>query len=173
MLLPYVICSLQGYPRELVRSSRTDVMLDDILTILDEHYNNVKALDALNQELFQLRMDEKEILLDWGVHLLRHLQVLAASFPDRFLPDQVAKLKWDCFNRGLPKWLKAMVAYLKATPDEKSYSDYLCAAQEAEREEMMKLSCSHTVGSLAKPKATSFFPLRKLKGNQPAKTPMV
>ena len=29
--------------------------LDDVLTILDKHYNNVKALDALNQELFQLR----------------------------------------------------------------------------------------------------------------------
>ena len=29
-LLPYVICSLQGNPGELVRSSGTDVMLDDI-----------------------------------------------------------------------------------------------------------------------------------------------
>ena len=53
-LLPYAICSLQGYPGELVRSLGTDITLDDILTILDEHYNNVKALDALNQDLFQL-----------------------------------------------------------------------------------------------------------------------
>ena len=29
-----------------------DITLDDVLTILDEHYNNVKTLDALNQELF-------------------------------------------------------------------------------------------------------------------------
>ena len=36
-----------------------DIILDDILNILDEHYNNVKALDALNQELFQLHMGEK------------------------------------------------------------------------------------------------------------------
>ena len=50
----YVIHSLQGYPGELVRSSGTDITLDGILTILDENYNNVKALDALNQELFQL-----------------------------------------------------------------------------------------------------------------------
>ena len=64
-----------------------DVMLDDMLTILDEHYNNVKALDALNQELFQLWMGEKETVSDWGVCLSRHLQVLAASFPNRFLPD--------------------------------------------------------------------------------------
>ena len=53
-LLPYAICSLQGYPGELVRSSGTDITMDNVLTILDKHYNNVKALDALNQELFQL-----------------------------------------------------------------------------------------------------------------------
>ena len=56
-------------PGELVRSSGTDVTLDDTLTILDEHYNNVKALDALNQELFQVQMDKKETFSDWGVHL--------------------------------------------------------------------------------------------------------
>ena len=53
-LLPYVIWSLQGYPGELVQSLGTDITLDNVLTILDEHYNNVKALDALNQGLFQL-----------------------------------------------------------------------------------------------------------------------
>ena len=83
-LLPYAIQSLQGYPGELVWSSSMDIMLDGALTILDKHYNNVKALDALNQELFQLRMADKETVLDWGVHLSRHLQVLAASFPDCF-----------------------------------------------------------------------------------------
>ena len=50
-LLPYAIHSLQGYSGELVRSSGMDITLDDIFNILDEHYNNVKALDALNQEL--------------------------------------------------------------------------------------------------------------------------
>ena len=50
-LLPYAIRSLQGYPGELVWSSGTDITLNEVLTILDEHYNNVKALDALNQEL--------------------------------------------------------------------------------------------------------------------------
>ena len=48
-----------------------------MMYILDEHYNNVKALDALNQELFQLSMADKETVSDWGIHLLRHLQVLA------------------------------------------------------------------------------------------------
>ena len=53
-LLPYTIWSLQGYPGELVQSLGMDITLDDVLTILDKHYNNVKDLDVLNQELFQL-----------------------------------------------------------------------------------------------------------------------
>ena len=121
-LLPYAIQSLQGYPGELVQSSGMDIMLDDILTILDEHYNDVKALDTLNQELFQLRMVEKETVSDWRVHLLRYLQVLPASFPDCFYPDQVAELKRDCFHGGLPKLLKVMVAYLKAGQQVRTYS---------------------------------------------------
>ena len=71
--------------------------------ILDEHYNSVKALDALNQELFLLWMADKETVLDWGIHLSRHLQILAASFPDCFPPDRVAELKRDHFYGGLPK----------------------------------------------------------------------
>ena len=58
-LLPYAIRSLQGYPGDLVWSSGTDITLNEVLTILDKHYNNVKALDALNQELFQMRMADK------------------------------------------------------------------------------------------------------------------
>ena len=91
-LLPYAIRSLQGYPGELVQSSSMDITLDDVLTILDDHYNNVKVLDTLNQELFQLWMADKETVSDWGICLLRHLQVLAASFPDCFPPDHVPDL---------------------------------------------------------------------------------
>ena len=86
-LLPYAIRSLQGYPGKLVWSSSTDITLGDVLTILDEHYNNVKALDALNQELFQLWMGDMETVSDWGIHLSRHLHILVASFPDCFPPD--------------------------------------------------------------------------------------
>ena len=102
-LLPYAIRSLQVYPGELVWSSSRDITLDDVLTILDEHYNNVKALEALNQELFQLWMADKETISDWGIHLLRHLQVLAASFPDCFPPDHVVELKRDHFYGRLPE----------------------------------------------------------------------
>ena len=169
-LLPYAIRSLQGYPGELVQSSGTDITLDQVLTILDEHYNNVKAVDALNQELLQMRMADKEMVLDWGVHLSQHLQILAASFPDRFPLECVAELKRDQFNGRLPKRLKVIVPYLKAGPQVGTYSDYLWAAREAEKEDSIKLS--HSPRALAtdgpsKPRATSFFPLRKLKGSQP------
>ena len=70
-----------------------DITLDDVLTILYEHHNNVKVLDVLSQELFQLRMADKETVLVWGICLLRHLQVLATSIPDCFPPDCVAELK--------------------------------------------------------------------------------
>ena len=124
-LLPYAIRSLQGYPGELVWSSSTDITLDDVLMILDKHYNNVKVL-----------------VLDWGVCLSRHLQILAVSFPDCFPPDHVAELKRDHFYGGLPKQLKAMVAYLKVGPQVRTYLDYLRAIREAEKEDSIKLSRS-------------------------------
>ena len=169
-LLPYAIRSLQGYPGELVQSSGTDITLNEVLTILDEHYNNVKALDTLNQELFQMRMADKETVLDWGVHLSQHLQILAASFPNQFPPECVAKLKRDQFYGRLPKRLKVMVAYLKAGPQVRTYSDYLRATREAEKEDSIELSQSPRVPATDGPsklRATSFFPLRKLKGSQP------
>ena len=168
-LLPYAIRSLQGYPRELVRSLGMDITLDNVLTVLDKHYNNVKALDALNQELFQLWMADKETISDWGIHLSRHLQVLATSFPECFPLNWVAKLKFDHFYGRLPKWLKAMVAYLKASPQEKTYSKYLWAAREAEKEDSMELSQSRrsqATNNTTKPKVTSFFPWQKLRGTQ-------
>ena len=158
-LLPYAIRSLWGYPGKLVQSSSMDIISDDVLTILDEHYNNMKALDALNKELFQLWMADKETVL-----------VLAASFPDCFPPDWVAELKRDCFYGGLPKLLKAMVAYLKVGLQVRTYSDYLRAAHEAKKEDSIELPRgprTQTTDNPPKPRTTSFFPLRKLKGNQP------
>ena len=122
-ILPYAIRSLQGYPGEPVQSSGNDITLHNGLMILDEHYYNVKALDVLNQELFQLQMAEKENVSNWGVCLLRHLQILATSFPDHFPPERVAELKGDHFYGRLPKWLKVIVAYLKAEPQVRMYSE--------------------------------------------------
>ena len=55
MLLPYAVQSLQGYPGELVQSSGTDTTLDNVLMMLDEHYNNMKALDALTKSYSNYR----------------------------------------------------------------------------------------------------------------------
>ena len=66
--------------------------------------------------------------------------------------------------------IKAMVAYLKVVPQVRTYSDYLRAAREAEKEDLIELSQSsrtQTTDSPSKPRTTSFFPLRKLKGSQP------
>ena len=169
-LLPYNIRSLHGYPRELGQSSGTDITRDEVLTILDEHYNNVKARDALNQELFQMRMADKETVSDWGVCLFQHLQILAASFPNQFTLEYVAELKRDRFYGRLPKRLKVMVAYLKVGHQVRTYSDYLRATRKAEKEDSIKLSWSPRVPATDGPsklRATSLFPLRKLKGSQP------
>ena len=122
-------------------------------------------------------MADKETVSDWGIHLSRHLQILAASFPDHFPPDRVAELKRDCFYGGLPKQLKVMVAYLKVGPQVRTYSDYLRATSEAEKEDSLELSQSsrtQAADSPSKPWTTCFFPLRKLKGNQPlSKKPII
>ena len=63
-----------------------------------------------------------------------------------------------------------MVAYLKAGPQVRMYSDYLRAAREVEKEGSIELSQSsriQTADGPSKPQTTSSFPLRKLKGNQP------
>ena len=66
-----------------------------------------------------------------------------------------------------------MVAYLKARAHEKMSSDYLRAAREAKKEEAMEPSQNQMAEKPSKPKATSFFPLKKLKGTQPTKIPAI
>ena len=97
-LLPYAIRSLQGYPGELVQSSGTDITLDDVLTILDEHYSNVKALDALNQELFQLWMADKETVR------LGHPPLKAFANISSFLPRPLSPRMCSRTEEGLLLW---------------------------------------------------------------------
>ena len=63
-----------------------------------------------------------------------------------------------------------MVAYLKVGLQVRTYSDYLRATKEAEKEDSIELPQgprTKVTNNPPKPRATSFFPLRKLKGNQP------
>ena len=62
------------------------------------------------------------------------------------------------------------MAYLKAGPQVRTYSDYFRATREAEKEDLIELSRTsrtQTTDSPSKPRTTGFFPLRKLKGSQP------
>ena len=62
-------------------------------------------------------------------------------------------------------------------PEGGSYSDYLRATRKAEKEDSIDLPLgpkTQTADHPPKPRTTSFFPLRKLKGNQPLlKKPVV
>ena len=63
-----------------------------------------------------------------------------------------------------------MVAYMKAGLQVRTYSDYLMAAQVAKKEDSMELPWgprTRATDTPPKPRASSFFPLRKLKGSQP------
>ena len=70
-----------------------------------------------------------------------------------------------------------MVAYLKVGPQVRTYLDYLRDTREAEKEDSIELSQSsrtQATVSPSKPRATSFFPLTKLKGSWPfPKKPVV
>ena len=62
-----------------------------------------------------------------------------------------------------------MVAYLKAGPQVRTYFDYLRAAREAKKEDSIELTQNPRIqvsDGPSKPRPTSFFPLRKLKGSQ-------
>ena len=63
------------------------------LTVLDEHYNNVKALDTLNQELFQLQMGEKETVSEWGCSCQDTSKFL--QLHSQNASHQTTQLKWS------------------------------------------------------------------------------
>ena len=63
-----------------------------------------------------------------------------------------------------------MVAYLKVGLQVRTYSAYLRATCEAEKEDSIELPLgprAQTTNNPPKPRTTSVLPLRKLKGNQP------
>ena len=103
-LLPYTIRSLQGYPGELVQSSGTDITFDNMLMILDEYDNNVKALDVLNQELFQLWMANKETVSDLGHPPLKAFANISSFLSRPLSPRPCSRVEeGSLLWHGLPK----------------------------------------------------------------------
>ena len=60
-----------------------------------------------------------------------------------------------------------MVAYLKVGPQVRTYSDYLRAAREVEKEDLIELSQNSRTQATdgpSKPRITSFFPPEEIEG---------
>ena len=92
-----------------------------------------------------------------------------------FLPRPLSPRMCSKTEEGSLLWWTSQVTESDGSlpeggPQVRTYSDYLRAAREAEKEDSIKLSWSskiQTTDGPSKPRTTSFFPLRKLKGNQP------
>ena len=63
-----------------------NITLDDVLTILDKHYNNVKALDALNQEFVPTVNGRQGDHIEMG-HLPIEAPLNFGCFVSRTLPS--------------------------------------------------------------------------------------
>ena len=85
-LLAYIIHSLQGYPGELVRSLGTDIILDGIFAILDEHYNNTRI--SSNCKWARRRWCQSRGCICWGTSKFSWLHS-----PNAFC--QITLLNWS------------------------------------------------------------------------------
>ena len=121
-LLPYIFQSLQGYLGDLARSLGKDTTLDDVLQILDEHYDVVMTFDALSRELYSLKQGSGENVAEFGVYLSQQVLILQSEYPGRIQPEHIEEMKHDCFYQGLNleyQWMlaqKMMVTIPLATP---------------------------------------------------------
>ena len=92
-------------------------------------------------------------------------------FPTTFLPTEWLSWSKTTFMAGCQNALKQWWPTLRPAHKRKTYSNYLWAAREAEKEDSMELSQSpwnQTTDNTTKPRTTSFFTLQKLKENQRA-----
>ena len=90
-MLPYVFCSLQGFPGDLARSLDEDSTLSDVLQMLDEYYGVIMTCDALSKELHSLKQESGENVAE----------LLQLEYPWRIQPEHVEEMKCDCFYEGL------------------------------------------------------------------------
>ena len=92
-----------------------------------------------------------------------------------FLPRPLSPIPCSRTEEGLLLWWTSQAtesdgSLPEGRPQVRTYSDYLRAAREAEKEDSIELSRGsrfQIANGLSKPKTASFFPLRKLKGHQP------
>ena len=68
-LLPYIFCSLQGFPGDLAWNLGEDDTLSDVLQMLDEHNGVIMTFNILSKELYSLKQGLGENVAEYGVQL--------------------------------------------------------------------------------------------------------
>ena len=170
-LLPFVFRSLQGFPRNLVRSLGEDATLSDVLHVLDEHYGVMMTFDTLSKELYSLKQGMGENEAEFGVCLSQQAQILQTEYPSRAQQEHMEEVKWDCFYEGLNPEYWQMLAHSVNGENPVIYSKLLPIAWKLERWVEVRgplLPKTPTTGSLNITNSHSqgnLFPSRKLKGN--------
>ena len=86
-------------------------------------------------------------------------------------PWFMGELKRDHFYGRLPKWLKVIVAYLRAGLQVRTYSDYLRATQEAEKEDSMEFPPGPRTQATNTPPPNQGLPVSFPWGNSRATSP--
>ena len=132
-LLPYVFCSLQGFLGDLSRSLTKDATLNDVLWMLDEHYNVVMTFNTLSKELYSLRKGSSKNIAELRVCLLQQVQVLQSEYPGRIQLEPLEEMKHDCFYKSLTLEYRQMLAHKVDGEHPASYSDLPLAVQKLER----------------------------------------
>ena len=79
-----------------MRSLETDITLDDVLTTLEEHYNNVKPWTPLTMSSFSYTWVKKRQYQIGGAPVKTTVGSCGV-IPGCFPPDCIAKLKHDNF----------------------------------------------------------------------------
>ena len=96
-LLPYVLWSLQGFPRDLARSLGEDATQNDILQMLDEYYGMVMMFDTLSKKLYSLKQGSGENMAKFRVCLSQQVWILQSEYPGRIQQEHIEEMKQDHF----------------------------------------------------------------------------
>ena len=169
-LLPYAIRSLQGYPGELVWSSGTDITLDDVLTILGWTLQHCKSAWCTESGTISI-MDGWQ-----GNHVgLGCLPFKTFTSTSSFLPQPFPLILCGRAEEGLLLWQTPQTIKRNGSLPEggstgenifglpKGFQGGWGGRFDSVAPKLQNPSCQW----LPKPRTTSFYPLQKLKGNQP------
>ena len=102
--------------------------------MLDEHYGMVMIFSTLMKELYFLKQGSGENVDDFGVHLLKQVQILQSEYPGRIQQQHIEEMKWDHFYEGLSPKYQDMLVHKVHGKHPTNYSDLLFAAEKLEKQ---------------------------------------